>query len=180
MFSVHPSPSLSTYMDNKFTQQIEEWLDSSAPDVRAGADLLLRLNRNQRLYQMILRKPESMMSKLEYELRKHLRMRRSGSTSADVVAMERTLLPRIAKEICPVIQSDDDNVEAQFRGRRADHDQLTAEVRALYDVNFELYIEMKQAYNTLLAMENAAPCDRSELLHILKTAESKYRANWDL
>lgn len=160
-------------LDNRLTHQLQAYLatDPADRDVRVGADLLLRLNRNRALHQNILRRPEKMASKLDYELKKHLRIRLDGLTLAQVVGMEKELLPQVAA----VLEDDRTAVHA---GRRADHDSLPAEIRAIYDQGGELYAKMRQIFETLKQMESQAPCDRYELLCILSELDSKYRQGW--
>ena len=77
-------------MDNKLTQQITDWLNTPRErrDIGAGAMMLLRLNNNRFLYANIMRRPEKFADKLEYELRKHLRIRLDNMTMADVVRLK--------------------------------------------------------------------------------------------
>ena len=78
------------YLDPKFTQELVDWLNSdhsSDEKIREGADLLLRINRNRLLYQQIMRTPQRLLKKLEYELKKHLVIRNDGLTLDDVQAM---------------------------------------------------------------------------------------------
>ena len=172
-------------MDNKFTQQIADWLNTPKEkrDVPAGALLLLRLNNNRFLHANIMRRPERFADKLEYELRKHLRIRLDGLTRADVVKLEARVIP-LAKETLAtpraVISTDDELPGAKVAtGRRADHACLPAEVQALWDNNLRLYKTIKNVFEQLKAMERAQPCDRYEYLKILDDADRKYRANLD-
>ena len=97
-------------MDEKFTQKIQEWLNTAASgrDLAAGAQMLLQLNRNRVLYANIMRRPERFAEKLEYELRKHLQIRLDGLTMADVVKMERVVMPAAEETLkqVPVISTD--------------------------------------------------------------------------
>lgn len=154
-------------LDAKLTKKIQAWLGAPKEerDLRTGAELLLRLNRNRWLYQQILRR--GLWSKLEYELSKHLRIRLDGLTRDDVARMEVHVLPRIKK-----------SVVAQFRGKRPDHDSLPEKIQKLYEDNGTRYERMKQAYNDLLGMMQAEPCDRYELLKGLSELDDNYRAAW--
>lgn len=84
--------------DPKLTAQMQAWLQAepAGRDLRQGAEMLLRLTRNRILYNNILRRPDKMAAKLEYELRKHLRIRLDGLTRQGVVLMEREVMPRAA------------------------------------------------------------------------------------
>ena len=161
-------------MDNNFTLKIQEWLDTPVNErnIPAGAELLLKLNRNRILYHNIMHCGERMMGKLEYELKKYLRMRIDNKTVADVVRLEKEVLPKVQK----FIEEEPDN-KAEHAGKRADHDELPPEIQALWDGNFEQYAKVKALFEELKAMMNMEPCDRYEKLKLLDEAESKYRKN---
>lgn len=170
-------------MDNKITEQLTDWLNTPREkrDIPAGAMLLLRLNNNRFLYANIMRRPEKFAEKLEYELRKHLRIRLDGLTRADVIKLEAQVIPAAKKTLASppaVISTDDELPEAKVAtGRRADHDSLPPAVQALWDNNLRLYKTIKNVFEQLKTMENAQPCDRYEYLKILDEADKKYRAN---
>lgn len=170
-------------MDNQLTQQISDWLNTprTQRDVNDGAIMLLRLNNNRFLYANILRRPDKFADKLEYELRKHLRIRLDNMTMADVVRLEAHVIPAAKKTLASppaVISTDDELPEAKVaRGRRDDHDSLPPAVQALWDNNLQLYKTIKNVFEQLKTMERAEPCDRYEYLKILDEADKKYRAN---
>ncbi len=158
-------------MDVKLTKSIQQWLEQPASerDIPLGAGLLLRLDRNRILYLNILRRPVKMAQKLEYELRKHLRIRLEVGTIEEVKRMDKEVTVRAAATVRA----------ADHRGRRADHDSLPDDIRALYDRNGDIYAKLRQCYDTLRQMHQAAPCDRYEYLKILDELDKAYRANWE-
>lgn len=169
-------------MDDKFTQKIVDWLNQPAQEraIAAGAKMLLQLNRNRVLYANIVRRPDRFGEKLEYELRKHLQIRLDGMTLADVVKMEREVMPRVERTLkdAPVITTDAEMpAGTAHRGKRPDHDQLPAEIQALWDVNIENYHKMRDLHHQLKEMEAAPPCDRYEYLKLLDEADRRYREN---
>ncbi len=159
-------------MDDKLTKSIQEWLSKPVAerDIRIGADLLLRLNRNRILHQNILRSPQRLASKLEYELQKHLRIRLDQLTLSEVASMERRVMASAAEKF--------ENDSAPHIGKRADHDSLPDDIRAIYERNGEVYAKMRQTYDTLRQMNDAEPCDRYEYLKILDSLDKEYRAGW--
>lgn len=168
-------------LDEKFTAAMQAWLNDSCESrsLAEGAELLLRLNRNKWMYQQILRTRN--VSKLEYELNKHLRIRLAGYTLQEVAAMERRVMPQAKETLdknAPTISTDAENPAPQFAGKRADHDTLPKDIRSLYDKNGDIYFKLKQTFETLKQMENAQPCDRFELLTVLKDLDKQYRENW--
>lgn len=169
-------------LDERFTQQLQAWLDtpSDSRDLATGAELLLRLNKNRWMHQMILKKRN--FTKLEYELKKYLRIRLEGLTKREVVAMEQTVLPLAIESInagAPVISTDDEMLEGNYRGKRPDHDTLPQELQELYERNGDIYFKMKQLFETLKQMENDTPCDRHEFLKQLDELDKAYRQNWE-
>ena len=119
-------------MDNKITEQLTEWLNTPQEkrDIPAGAMMLLRLNNNRFLYANILRRPDKFADKLEYELRKHLRIRLDGLTRADVIKLEAQVIPAAKRTLATpraVISTDDELPEAKVAtGRRADDQRTNA------------------------------------------------------
>ena len=169
-------------MDDKFTQKMQDWLNQPAHerDIVAGATMLLQLNRNRVLYANIVRRPDRFGDKLEYELRKHLHIRLDGMTLADVVKMEREVMPRVERTLkdAPVITTDAELPQGTIaRGRRPDHDQLPADIQALWDNNIVNYHKVRDLHHKLKEMEKAQPCDRYEYLKLLDEADRKYREN---
>lgn len=169
-------------MDERLTQNVQEWLSAPQAErsLEQGALLLLRLNRNRFMHANILRRQN--WGKLTYELQKHLRIRLEGLTAHQVAKMENEALPRIAKTIAdhaPVISTDADQPAAEYHGRRPDHDALPEQVRALYDRNGDLFFKIKNLFETLKKMEDATPCDRHELLTQLVEMDREYRENWN-
>ena len=130
-------------LDDRLTQDIRLWLDSPQEQrsLEQGAEMLLRLNRNRYMHAQILRRRN--FAKLEYELQKHLRIRLEGLTTCEVALMEQEALPKIEESLAlgqplpnteeaqPTISTDGDQPEGVFRGRRADHDTLPADLQAL-------------------------------------------------
>lgn len=184
LFGNGESPLFNTknYMDNNFTQKMQDWLNQPAHerDIVAGATMLLQLNHNRVLYTNIVRRPERFADKVEYELRKHLKIRLDGLTVADVVKMEREVMPRVEQTLkdAPVISTDAELPDGTIaRGKRPDHDHLPAEIRALWDDNIDNYHKVRDLHHRLKEMEAAPPCDRYEFLKLLDEADRKYREN---
>lgn len=169
-------------MDDKLTKKIQDWLNTPAGerDIIAGATMLLQLNHNRVMHANIVRRPERFAGKVEYELRKHLKIRLDGLTVADVVKMEREVMPRVEETLneAPVITTDAELPGATVaKGKRPDHDSLPEEIQALWDGNIENFHKVKELHERLKGMENAQPCDRYEYLKLLDEADRKYREN---
>lgn len=167
-------------LDPKVTIAVQNWLNTpeSERDIKAGADLMLSLNRNRALYNSILKNPVRFLPKMIYELKKYLKIRLANMTLAEVAAMEKNVIPRVEGTLTevPVITPDDEIPEGKIaKGRRPDHDSLPKEIRELWETNAERYRQIVLLYNELKAMADLQPCDRFDKLHLLDVTEKKYR-----
>ncbi len=179
-------------IDPKFTEQIAKWLqsDHTSPEaIAAGAMLLLQLNRDQAMYQRIMRRKERELAFLEYKLRRFLQMRQDGQTIKDVVKLDSEITPHIQAvinaepipveekaELLPVPQppeKDGGNEMYIRKGIRPDHDRLPEKIQALWPKNAERWKKIKQTFETLKTLTE--PCDRYEHLKVLKETWYKYK-----
>lgn len=173
--------------DPKITARIQRWLELPPGErsVADGAELLLRLGRNRVLYHNIMRHPRAMASKLEYELRKHLRIRLDGLTLRDLAVMERQIIPRADETLASpppasaVTAREAGAAPYRYRGRRADHDSLPPEIQALYERGGRLWRKIRSLRETLETMREAQPCDRYEYTKLLGELDREYRAGWE-
>lgn len=179
-------------IDPKFTEQIAQWLrsDHSSPEaIAAGAMLLLQLNRDNAMYQRIMRRQQRELSFLEYKLRRFLQLRQDGQTIRDVVRLDHAIMPQIqvAIETEPIpvegqvvllpieqpAQGDSDTGSYIRKGIRPDHDKLPANIQAIWPANAERWKKIKEAYETCKGLTE--PCDRYEYLKVLKETWYKYK-----
>lgn len=179
-------------IDPKFTEQIAQWLqsDHSSPEaIDAGAMLLLQLNRDNAMYQRIMRRKQRELSFLEYKLRRFLQLRQDGQTIRDVVRLDHAIMPQIQEAIetepIPVegqvmllpieqqVQGDGDTGCYTRKGIRPDHDKLPANIQAIWPANAERWKKIKEAYETCKQLTE--PCDRYEYLKVLKETWYKYK-----
>lgn len=169
-------------LDPKVTQQIQDWLNTPEADrdIRAGAELMLTLNRNRALYYSLLRRPDKFKDKLVYELKKHLRIRLDNLTTSEVARLEETIIPRVKETVGnhPAISVDAELPEGSVaKGRRADHDSLPPEIQELWNSNEQRHRRIVILFNEIKAMADAQPCDRYEKLRILDDLDKTYRLN---
>lgn len=168
--------------DDNFTAQIQAWLakpEHSKDDLVQGATYVLKLTRNQALFNTIMRRPERYEDKIIYELKKRLPMRLDHMTRSDVKALETEIMPAVSEAIAETdIQSDNEETQdvAVAAGKRADHEQLPVEIQQLWDVNAERWKKIKELYNTCKKLEK--PCDRYEYLKLLKETWYAYKKDF--
>lgn len=177
-------------IDDVFTMKIVRWLGIENPttdDIKDGALMMLKLNRNQVLYNTVMRRPEKYVKKIRYELEKRLPMRLDHKTRTDVANLEKEILPSITEAIknSEKHTEDDGRVEymsddrkAVANGRRDDHDSLPEEIRALWESNTARWKKIKELYNICKSLEK--PCDRYEYLKVLKDEWYSYKKNFEI
>lgn len=180
----------TTMIDPKFTKKIQDWLyvEPKTDDMAVtGAMLLQQINpRNfayRRWLSMASTRPKSILSKIEYELKKHLRYRLDGLTLEQVRRLDQNVVPearKIIDEGIPEDQAAADNAskdapqEVKLLGKRADHDQLPDEIKKLWDDNGKLYKDIKATFEELKSMENLPSCDRYDKLQLLASLDTRY------
>lgn len=167
--------------DDNFTAQIQTWLakpEHSKDDLVQGATYVLKLTRNQALFNTIMRRPERYEDKIIYELKKRLPMRLDHMTRSDVKALEAEILPAITPLIDTTENQDEgeETQDASAVGKRADHEQLPVEIQQLWDANAERWKKIKELYNTCKEIEK--PCDRYEYLKLLKETWYAYKKDF--
>lgn len=187
-------------IDQKFTEDLSAWLSTPRDerDVVAGAELLMRITGNRQFYATAIVRPHVVHDHVEYELQKHLAIRQEGHNVETLRNLERELLAECAEEFSEEA-STAESVEEQAaeeadayampreglvvsspkRGRRADHDELPAEIQALYDENATRYEQMRKVYQQLLTMSDAEPCDRKEHIFQLDQLVKAWAAAWE-
>ena len=131
----------------ELTSKIKEWLDTPANqrDIMAGAELLLRVNRNRIFYNNVSRNPAAKAPRLVYELTKIYNARTDEATREEVSA----LMAQVG-QIAVTRGLDTPSVRSEFqRGKRADHDELPPEVRELWTQNAEIMRKMRDCHTHL-------------------------------
>lgn len=137
-------------MDNReLTSKVKQWLDTPAEarDILAGAEILLRINRNRIFYNQVVRNPSAKADRLEYELQKIYNDRLQDSTKQEVAALM-VEVDRINRARGLDKQPDTSRSDFQ-RGKRADHDELPAEIQNLWVENGDLMKKMRDCHTHL-------------------------------
>lgn len=168
-------------IDLELTPKIKEWLaaDPDKRDLKAGAELLLRITRNRILYANIMRNPVAKASLLEYHLQKILKNRLIDTTHEEVKLMMGQV------DAISTARGLSASARSQFQnGKRADHDELPDEVKQLYVENAEIMRRMREAH-TRLRMINPqnSTCpdsDRYPLAKAIIEYDRRYRDNWNV
>ena len=168
-------------MDHNFTQQIKDWLDTPADqrDYTVGALYLLKLSGNQIMYRNMIAQLPRRHADLEYQLQKYYNFRVQALTHAQVVEMQQKVDAIVAEHI-PLAANADLSPQ---KGKRADHDQLPDDIKALYVENLSLLQRMRELHLRLRSLSlDDAPRPDSERYPFLKeliALDKKLHSNWD-
>lgn len=167
-------------MDHNFTAQIKAWLDTPERqrDYAAGAVMLLRLSGNKVMYSNLVANLDSRRQFVEYQLQKYYNFRVQAFTHDQVMEMS-AQVERIAADHLSLAEQ----AAAAPRGRRADHDDLPDEVKALYVENLSVLRRMRELHMKLRSLSlDQATCPDSErypfLAELIKL-DKQYHANWE-
>lgn len=173
-------------MDNKFTQKVQDWLDTpeDARDYAQGALFLLQLSNNQIMYRNLMANPRGKAEFIEYQIRKYMKFRLAAVTHEEVVRMQEQV-NRIADfrqlEKADTIQTHNNELRL---GKRADHEQLPPEIQALYVENASIMQKMRELHLQLRHLSTAhSTCpdsDRYPFLKELIALDKRYHHNWQL
>ena len=166
-------------MDSKFTQKLGAWLQTKAEDrnLAEGALLLLQLTGNRIMYNNIMLNPSKHREYLEYQLQKHYNFRVAELTHEQVMEMQTQVAEIATKRKLAELPDSEDNLQSSVRnplkyGKRADHDQLPAEIQALYVENLSTLRRMREVHLRLrtLSVEDT-PCHDSDRRGGYRTAK---------
>jgi hypothetical protein len=189
-------------VDPKFTKKIQDWLYTETKTdgmAISGAALLAQINPRNLVYRRWLSlaavRPKTILPKIEYELKKHLKYRLDGLTLEEVRRLDQNVVPEANKILtegapaetaaAPTPEKAAASTEAEATeevkqetvktlGKRPDHEQLPDKIKKLWDDNGELYKEIKATFEELKSMENLPSCDRYDKLQLLQSLDTKY------
>lgn len=170
-------------MDHKFTEKLGAWLDTpeSERDYGAGAIMLLQLTNNKIMYNNIKANPRQRAEFIEYNLRKYYNFRLQQLTHEMVEEMRVEVKQIVADHISkPEVEE-----AASFKaGKRADHDELPEDIKALFERNFQIAHRMRECHVQLrhAVNENTVCVDSEEypFLQELIALDKEYHQNWDV
>ena len=171
-------------MDKQFTEQLQLWLNQSREerDWDAGALMLLQLSGNKIMYHNISVNPIGKAEFIEGKLQQYLDFRLAELTHEQVKEMQQQVAD-IVKERTE-FKSDDNEAKSFKAGKRADHDSLPDEIKALYVENLDLVHRMRELHLKLRTMSTAdsacADSDRYPFLKEFIKLDKKLHDNWNV
>lgn len=164
-------------MDTEFTQDLKDWLDDENKDYALGAIYLLKLTGNRIMYANLSANPRKYASFIEEKIRKFYEFRLASLTHEQVLKMERKVERIVNTHISLSAEAD-----KHSRGKRADHDSLPDEIKALYLENLDLLRKMRELHLQLRTLtQKGSTCpdsDRYPFLKELISLDKKLRGNW--
>ena len=178
--------------DPQFTSKLQAWVNTpdSQKDWDEGALLLLQLSGNRIMYHNISINPKGKAEFIKGQLQKYLNFRLQKLTRDQVCQMQSEVDEIVKKVIKPAADSSTADAGkseefADFKaGKRSDHDDLPAEIQALYVENLDIVHRMRELHLKLrtLSLDNAT-CPDSERYPFLKeiiALDKKRVENWDI
>ena len=167
-------------MDHQFTERLQQWMNTpdEQKDWAEGAIMLLQLSGNKIMYANISVNPKGKAEFIKGKLQQYLNFRLQDLTKQQVKEMQQKVETIVKDTIKP------DGDFADFKaGKRADHDTLPDEIKALYVENLDIVHRMRELHLKLrtLSLEDAT-CPDSERYPFLKeiiTLDKRLHENWD-
>lgn len=171
-------------MDKEFTNKLQAWLNQSREDRDwdEGALMLLQLTGNKIMYRNLSVNPEGKANFIEGKLQQYLEFRLAELTHEQVKEMQHAV-EEIVKEHTE-FKSDDNEAKNFKAGKRADHDTLPEEIKALYVENLDLVHRMRELHLKLRTMSTTdstcADSDRYPFLKEFIKLDKKLHDNWNV
>ena len=171
-------------MDKQFTEQLQAWLalPRDERDWDAGALMLLQLSGNKIMYHNISVNPIGKAEFIEGKLQKYLDFRLAELTHEQVKEMQQQVAD-IVKEHTE-FKSEDNEAKSFKAGKRADHDNLPDDIKALYVENLDLVHRMRELHLKLRTMSTTdsacADSDRYPFLKEFIKLDKKLHDNWNV
>lgn len=170
--------------DPEFTKKLQSWLNTpeAQKDYAQGALLLLQLSGNAIMYHNLSVYPQGHAEFITGKLQQYLNFRLSETTHKEVVEMQKQV-DEIVKSHTE-FKNPETNPATEFKaGKRADHDSLPDEIKALYVENLDIVHRMRELHLKLRTLSSEkSPCpdsDRYPFLKELISLDKRLHANWD-
>ena len=170
--------------DPEFTKKLQSWLNTpdSKKDYAQGALLLLQLSGNAIMYHNLSVYPQGHAEFITGKLQQYLDFRLSETTHKEVVAIQKQV-DEIVKSHTE-FKNPETNPAMEFKaGKRADHDSLPDEIKALYVENLDIVHKMRELHLKLRTLSTEkSPCpdsDRYPFLKELISLDKRLHTNWD-
>lgn len=176
-------------MDNNLTMRIGAFLKVEHPtdkQIIDAAEMLLQLDpgRERGVYNSACQRPQSLLPWVRADLQKFYKIRVAGITNAEVgkyiEETEKVVVEDLQQKPEGIEVATTDNLAVTSeRGKRADHDTLPDNIKALWDDNAKRWQKMRELHNQLALMvlkSDYQQCDGYELCYALRQADNALRS----
>lgn len=173
-------------IDKQFTSNLQAYLNTPAEkrNLEQGAQYLLQLTNNIILYKNLMRNLKGHAQFIEFRLKRYLKFRLQEITHEQVETMQQQVnLITKQRQLDKVPTTETQSEGQQFRaGKREDHEQLPAEIQALYIENASIMQKMRELHlqlRTLSTQSSTCPdSDRYPFLKEIIELDKRYHNNW--
>jgi len=167
---------------NEHELKVQAWLDTPVDErsLEVGATLMLQVNRNRILHQNVIQKKN--LGKIEYELKKYMGDKNPQPLKGSNEEKEVESAEELESKLVPVIAITTEKLKFEGIGKRPDHDQLPAGIKLMFDMNQEIYPEMRALHEKLkvLSEDGHTAAERLPFLQDLLHLDNSLRGNWEL
>lgn len=177
-------------MDNNLTMRMGAFLKKEQPtdkEIIDAAEILLQLDpgRERGIYNSACQRPQSLLPWVRADLQKFYKIRMDGITNAEVGQY----VDETEKVVIEDLQQKPEGIESvaipdnpaivSVRGKRADHDSLPDDIKALWEDNAKRWQKMRELHNQLalmVAKPGYQKCDGYELCYTLRQTDNALRS----
>lgn len=176
-------------MDNTLTARIGIFLKKDNPtdqEIIEAATMLLQLDpgRERGIYNSTLRRPQSLLPWVRADLKKFYENRKRGMDNNEAKQYEAETEKLVTETLSAVpegVEKTDADKDKATIGKRADHDSLPDDIKALWDKNVKRWKQISQLHAQLAAMvakPDYQSCDGNELCYQLRQADNALRKDY--
>lgn len=177
-------------MDNNLTMKMGAFLKKEKPsdkEIIDAAEMLLQLDpgRERGVYNSACKRPQSLLPWVRADLQKFYRIRMDGITNAEVGQYidetEKVVVEDLQQkpEGIESVDTSDNPAIVSVRGKRADHDSLPDNIKALWNENAKRWQKMRELHSQLalmVAKPGYQQCDGYELCYTLRQTDNALRS----
>lgn len=177
-------------MDNILTARIGIFLKMEKPtdqEIIDAAQMLLSLDpgRERGIYNSALRRPQALLPWVRADLKKFYENRKRGMDNNEAKAYEAETEKLVTETLSSVpegVEKTDADKDKATLGKRADHDSLPDDIKALWDRNVKRWKQISQLHAQLAAMvakPDYQACDGNELCYQLRQVDNALRKDYE-
>lgn len=171
-------------MDKNLTEKLRQFINTpnEQKDWNAGAILLLQLTNNPIMYRNVSLNPKGKSDFILGKLQQFLKARDEIAEHDKVMEMQSAVNEIVEQRT--EFSNPDTNPATEFKaGKRADHDSLPDEIKALYVENLDIVHRMRELHLQLRKLSDSTQvipdATRKPLLDEFIALDKKLHDNWN-